>query len=806
MSDPTEGQIAVADTNNPTPDRSVLFPGMVGLSTGEEQIDTFEVSAEEYQLLLEIKGISAERRQRIREVAQIENLIKNSPALSDDPETDNKLKGDIAEQINTVFTTEMDLAKLIELIISHTYDYRIETRRLMAFLQSENVVRLMIDNIFKYFSTRPQRGSKIKREVESSEEVQQKLEGFLEYIEENYDPYISNRTIAKYIAHIQRKIYEEYGDYNVLEWFQRPEIRQRLIRKVSDQIEHIVNTESVKNARTRAGNSENSNDQNLKTFIEIYRSMFFYRESGRIVFDLERFREFFLYTVPKIQNEYKLTNSDLREYLKATCRYYFERSRTLMMRVITGRSQVQEIPFTGLDNALDFIDQKIEENTQILTINNGSNNFLSDPRNIHPHHAYFYSACQSEGGMDRAIAEQELKKMFPHIQNFEEISAELQRVLTTAQGYLKYLEETMSFDKNETICKSKKIRECMDYPELIRIAIEGTEEAGEAPIDENQQKINRFEARRKLELASMILDCENERIMVYLQDDIARINEHLFGIRQEFSENGNAYTIVKIDTERDIPLKIEEGNRYVLFFEDDIETGPRLLKSVSVPAHSNINDEIEALSRVTNPDNIKVVELIPASFSGTKCWLMNKDGRILREKSMYSILTKLIRSEVDADQITDLIGMTIVVDDEASYEEIKRKIDLYYANLFKSKGSENRYQAEVEDVRVRPNIAKSCKYQAYKKKIAIPVKLGSRKKMKINTEIRVFRKFKNLFEELSSHHDASHERYVIRRNNPVIHIVAPRSLYPYVYGHAKRDPRDPFNEPQTVPKTPLINK
>ncbi len=186
------------------------------------------------------------------------------------------------------------------------------------------------------------------------------------------------------------------------------------------------------------------------------------------------------------------------------------------------------------------------------------------------------------------------------------------------------------------------------------------------------------------------------------------------------------------------------------------------------------------------------INQLAKNISGNK--LSNGRFDYIYQKSEYSILTKLVRkSDLNPRDITDYIRMTFVVESEEDVAKIANHIKHNFMSFGKTFKSENKGWEHIDTSQssqnLRPNLAKSDHYKSIRPVIHFTVRSATTRYI-YNTllEMRILH-IDDLAKEKSQNNDASHEKYVRRREEECAETIVPAKFYPEIY----EIPKDEYN-------------
>ena len=162
-----------------------------------------------------------------------------------------------------------------------------------------------------------------------------------------------------------------------------------------------------------------------------------------------------------------------------------------------------------------------------------------------------------------------------------------------------------------------------------------------------------------------------------------------------------------------------------------------------------------------------------------------KRFKIINTKTEYSLITKLIRKNLREDEITDVLRMTFVVDNEEKLKRVSKHIETNYTSFGRELKIENRGYEHIVSTStsstVKKNLSKSNDYKSLRYVLKIPIRSEKGQKPHAReVEIRILH-LDDLGKERSQYHHASHDAYKNRREIECAQTLYPRELYPELY-------------------------
>lgn len=275
---------------------------------------------------------------------------------------------------------------------------------------------------------------------------------------------------------------------------------------------------------------------------------------------------------------------------------------------------------------------------------------------------------------------------------------------------------------------------------------------------------------------------------------VARLKWEIFEIVYRSSYNPR-FTFRKDDAER-IKAKMEATS-------EDLQLKLDALKTLRFIDHQS--GEIKLLGEITTieaknvcPQNASIgeIKLIPATFAGQDCYLLQGDGgkdsrEYINLKTLESIVTKLILDrKTDPDEVTDLIRMTFVVNDLDELKRLKHDMEIGIAPGVRLIKWEDTYTEDrdrgMKHLGKNPN--KSKKYKTLRAVCYIPVSSGDKPYI-VKFEIRVLL-LSDAIKEKSQYNETGHTKYERKRSTNSIPVLGPEELFPEYYEKEEKDPND----------------
>lgn len=728
---------------------------------------------------------------------------QTSPRLLDDDYEDRSLKRDIVADLNRRIALRAPLFEVIETIGRTCFDLGIPAEKLISFLESDDVMDLLIDKVLtrkhsrwngdnakSIIATSLETGiykceavktSREKRPVdeETGDEIRRKIV----YFQDHYNPQRKENTVVKFLKELESK----YAEYDVLGWLKKNKhLLVTLVRGGRNtQSRHVANmVNEIYIARARL-NPAQFIELNLYQFFSAYEiegiheAPAFVRamsgvnlddhSSGTIChFDLERLAGFFARQLKKISGP-EMNLLQLRRELIEGCIRKIDSIRPSPAAIIflDQPGKAQSFSFERA-TVITELTARITDACQVVSSHVDIRNLLYDPMGVPPEMQQNYRDWyDGEGKLNVTDYRHFLRGIFGHKklkdgttkdEHFDKLK---RRATEMFQGVNEYL-ASVTTDLGLPPITVPSVQQVNDYAELIKIVCT-TEDPRE-----------RFAARRKIELAALMYTCTIAPRYAY-QDLEARATK----ADLEHSRRG-------IDYQSDVNDKV--------YFIDDPNFGPR---EISADRRSDLS-----------PDTpIKEIELIPVKFGGEiKCHLMPTSAddpfEYMGKKTLFNMLTNLLNEDNKrAKDMTDILRMTFVADSEAQLTALQRYIETHYISFGRSVKHENRYKDDGNDVNVAENQAKADDYRAIRYVVDITVEDDKNgKDYAVPIEIRILLT-EDLIREKSAHHPAGHRKYEERRLKQVVeNKLAPKEIFPEIYKQEGPDPDDIFQTVRTVVK------
>lgn len=605
----------------------------------------------------------------------------------------------------------------------------------------------------------------MKKEVDT--ETEQGIKQDIEKFSKGYSPGDPERTIGRCIE----ELIEKYPDYRVEKWILENVIifvnivRNRISEKCDaieekDRHRHIANV--VYGIYEREGRTDPAR------FIRIFIRTFLKMEKGGILYiNLEKLGEVADQRLARIQSK-QFSLEQLKAIMISACVEEASKMPISCKKIVIEDSNgvIREEDFSDKEELMDAIRKCVSDNTPILSPLVHPENLLIDPESCSPEIERNYMEWFSGKKKERVFYYRAyMRQIFTkrskerkRKERFSVIERRVSEILANVNNYLDYMAEKLEYP---TIMLSEKVRGINDFRQLAKIAYDE---------DQRYSKIDRFEARRKIELAKFLYKCQTTDNLVYRNHAAREIQAKL-----EAQHLGN------LQVDRESPL------REIKYFDmPPVEDAEDVLEGAAVIHDFTRDDEQGELS-----ERKKILKLIPANFNGHRCWLLppveeeeaGKSREYIGKKKFFGMLTKVIHDNVQPDEITDLNRMTFVVDDINQMLALHENIERYYSSFGRALKVENKYGTliDVKSLNIRGNDTSSENYKAlrYVATIEIPDATG-KNDVGTNLEIRILLT-EDCVSERSVHAKTSHQKYDYKRSRRVAERLIPKEIYGEIF-------------------------
>ncbi len=766
-----------------------------------------------------IKSVVIETADLLRDARRIDPVDPDSlPAVCLDKEEDRTFKRNTMDYLSTQMSIESPFHEAIELISKRAFDRGIHPDQLTAFFEAEDILNLLIRHVItKQYSqdrgpgviasvlnsvniklaTVHSRASKKKVEGDFEKEVLSYFKDFSEH----YDPYDARYTVSQFI----QKLEDAFPQYDLLNWFlENQHLFTKLLRGHSEKNTEDIDPEKCHVQKVvRTAYEKRAKEKGLQEqFINLYIPYFLeYKPAtldiardvrkGSIPVEIpakwilhrDQIVAFFQKIAPKIEST-EVSKVHLRTMITEAClkKIFASQCFTVEFSDRNGKSH-EEQEFSNFEELEEFAKEKIKSTAIVSTSYVELVNLLANPDSIpdelEKDYQRFYD---DEGKLKTATYNKSLRTMFALVADYDQdgtpekermtkIKARLNEIFTESQGYLDHLhgeERGLGIPSPNDF---PEVRASIDYAELVRLACRGeTEEI-------------RFAARQKIEIGWLIYICKNDAAFVFAEHEAKSFKLHL-----ENSADG-------LNIDKTKPLS------RVVFKKHISEDGGAQVEVVG------IQDDDEDL--LLNEEDLRTLKLIPGTIANQKCFLLtaNHDNTDPYEymdlKSVYSLITKLIRKRAKVENITDYSRMTIAVE---TIEELRNVLDYFKDNYLifgqrvkvEVRGFEDA-GLELDDLGVESNPHKGSTYRAVRMvvKVIIPDSSGKRSYL-AKFELRIILLKDLLLEKMELDPlDSGHASYETRRQRGVMTIIQPQRFAPDLYKKVGPRPHDIFHRTST---------
>lgn len=776
-----------------------------------------------------IRSMVMETASILRDSRRIDPIDPDSlPVVCLDKEEDHTFKRNTMDYLSTQMSIESPFHEAIELISKRAFDRGIHPDQLITFFESEDILNLLIRHVITMqyshdrgpgviasvlnsvnimLATVHSRANKEKVEGDFEKEILRYFNDFSEH----YNPYDAQCTVAKFI----RKLEEAFPEYDLLNWFlENQHLFTKLLRgyshKTTDHIDpkkchvrKVVRTTYEKRAKEK-GLQEQFINLYLPYFLEykaatsdiardVRKGAIPVEIPAKWILHRDQIAAFFQKIAPEIESP-SVSKVHLRTMIIEACLKKIFASKCFTVEFSDRTEKYhQEEAFSNFEELAEFIKEKIKSTAIVSTSYVELVNLLANPDSIpdelEKDYKRFYD---NEGKLKTPTYYKSLRTMFALVADYDDdgtpekekmtkIRARLNEIFTEAQGYLDHLhgeERGLGIPSPNDF---PEVRTSIDYAELVRLACRGeTEEI-------------RFAARQKIEIGWLIYICKNDAAFVFAQHEAKNVKLHL-----ENSSEG-------LNIDKTKPLS------RLIFKKRISEDGGDQVEIIGVQD----DDEDICLEE----EDLRTLKLIPGTIANQKCFLLtaNHDNTDPYEymdlKSVYSLITKLIRKRSKVENITDYTRMTIAVE---TIEELRNVLDYFKDNYLifgqrvkvEVRGFEDA-GLDLDDLGVELNPHKGSTYRAVRMvvKVIIPDSSGKQSYL-AKFELRIILLKDLLLEKMELDPlDSGHASYETRRQRGVMTIIQPQRFAPDLYKKVGPRPYDIFHRTSTElkKKTDFIN-
>lgn len=770
-----------------------------------------------------------------RDFRLIEKInIHGTPKLLSDDDLDNALKSDIIDNLDSRIGTAVPFMEEIETIARVCFDRGIPADRLVAFLESEDVLTFLVEEVLAYSHSR-YRGSNIKAIVASvidtviyklehfaarkrKEPVNAVIAGELEdkiaYFKKTYDPKDKRCTVFNFI----RRLKKAYPNYDVATWLKvnksilvemlrgRPE-EQYDEETTNPRSRHVANmVDDVYEQRGQINPDQfirlnlnkffiyyNPSDMDTPAFIRVHADTTGIHKISKIcVIDIRGIVEFFDEIMPRIQSG-GTTLIELRKKIIEACE---ERICTQMIthdKIIVRDSEgnykvwkvIDRDPFreapTGTDvidrmEFSDYVAREITASCQVISSHIDVGNLLVDPLRIPPEiRKHYEDWFTQEGDLRKGPYHQYLRGIFGQTKK--------QTTGTKPERRRQQLEEFETIKRrvseifervNEHLAS---VSDNLGIPPITLADIAAINDYAElVKIACTSSNLTRcFCARRKIELAILTYTCMVTPRKVYQEHEAKEVKRVLEGTAQGIKTFPEEQVVTFLD--------YPDGDVREIKGDDDPASRiqsvqRRKFRLIRAQVANNINCHVLSVASEADGDE---GETNPLEYIG--------------KKSLNSMITRLLTGEDKrAKDITDLLRMTFVVESIEDLVSLQEHLENNYISFGRTLKIENRYGefVRVQAFNVERSAAKSDRYRTLRYVIDIPIQDEAGKRVyAVPMEIRILLR-EDLMKERSSFHEASHEKYEKRRLKIELKRIAPPEIFPEIYQRIGPDPNDVF--------------
>lgn len=742
--------------------------------------------------------------------------IHAAPVLLDEHSEDLMLKSDIVDDLESRIGVAAPFIEEIERIGKACFDRGIPAERLIAFLESKDVLNFLINVVLEKSRYRGSNlesmivsaidaliyrlenfADKKRRKRKVNQETETNLMKKLKYFQANYDPRSKKYTISRFIKELET----QYAGYDIISWIKKHKalfielIRGRAEEKYNednpppDETRHVANI--VNDVYQARGQLEPAKfiESNFDRFFSEYNSAdvqnapAFLRKIAGIkdqeyqticVIDLDELKLFFDEKLQKLQN-HNLNLLQLRGELIDACSRKINGINLLpAVLIFSNQSGVSEICSDSDKNILiEAVTGKIRETCQFVSSHVDVKNLLFDPIGIPPEMEKNYEEWfDDDRELNQTAYRRYLRGIFGHTtvtREGETKDEQFNRLKIRATAIFEQVNEylvSVSAGLGIPPITVDSVQEVNDYAELVKI------------VCTTKDPRERFAARRKIELAALMYTCMITPRYVYREYEAKATKAAL-----EHSSRGIDYQSDRHDA---------------VWFVDNPDAQPAKV-------------ELKDLVKLPDKTPVQQISLIPVKFGGEiKCHLTptsaDDEFEYMAQKSLFSMLTNLLNEDNKrAKDMTDILRMTFVVDSIEDLAALQKYLETNYISFGRSLKRENRYGKLVDvssTVATAENGAKSQDYHTlrYVVDISVPDENDRTKTYAVPEEMRILL-IEDLIKERSAHHPASHKRYEERRLQQVIkRKLAPEIIFPEFYKQVGPDPDDVFKATDTTIK------
>lgn len=758
------------------------------------------------------KIVEASREIEIAEPIDYSKL----PNLLDDHDEDVRFKSDIVHRLGSRLDTKLNLRAEIEQLTRIAFEIGIEPQKLTEFLESDQIIEIMIDVAINYPHSRRRTSSLLARIGSTSESIESKLMAAadkftkkempleieteilakLQFFRDDFKPGDQKYTVVRLVEELSN----DYPEYDIPGFMRKN--KQYLI-------------DAIKGAPTRELPAGKNHIRNL--IIQGYRKCAAESEENAVKFirlnlpnlmqaRMEDDTPLLTINANEIQKFFRTLMSTMRKagigpvkFRRAIQDMFAEIHANIgvdVEQVLIKSGNTTRVEKVYSDEQLGSL---IREMVSEATKHSGSYidivDLLSDPENVPPSLEEDHKLFFKEDGSFSDAYYHRVRSLFSLVleseggkakqEDFEQVRAKLSTAFEAINHYLKDYDEALGLPP---IAQIREVVEENEYGNLVRLACT------------TEDKTVRAAACAKIQLAMLHYSIAYSPRFVFQDHDAKQIK-----LRLERLRNG---LVIKHNAEGKVPVRkirfIENIGGLVYVMDDDPDE-----PETEIPVVSDLNE----------------MYLIPAKLGGTECFVMPvgvdeggspidyaevgeidlKTFEYIGKKSSESGKTKILRREkYRAKDITDLIRMTFVVKSFVEFFKLKDHIEREYLSFGQILKFENRYDqtftreyaTDQYDNPSKDGSYRCLRYVAY---MPIPSSDGTHSYF-APIEMRIML-IEDAAMEKSNHHKASHQRYEIDRRQEIAELLRPHAIWPELWKEEAPNPKDPFKRKRMVLKS-----
>ncbi|MFH1218820.1 MAG: hypothetical protein V1679_03190, partial [Candidatus Peregrinibacteria bacterium] len=717
--------------------------------------------------------------------------VHTLPKLLKDDKEDELLKNDIIDHLNSKISARAPLYEEIEMVANECFDKEVRPENLIKFFESDKILLMLVDSVLNMEHSRYRASNALaavsstlqsaalkintvinrKKKKPVTPEIKEKLELFFDNFKYKYDPRDPQYTVQAFMQRIK----EKFAEYDVVSWIIKNKRKFVALVKGYD-VDDLLEIESEKNSHIESIVEEAYLKKGKKfpgKFIAIYSDKLFKitpskmgdsaDEEVLITINTAELNKFFNKSISKIEDRERGAKF-YQQLIIEEC----------IKRTIGHREVLRKIYKMGKDNegnpksefiecekekeVAETIRKIIEENPRISISHIDVTNLLANPTETPQEIKDNYKEFFNERGEPTKAYEDILRSLFgikreedetKRSEDLRSTKARVKHIFKEVDMILQKAHSDLNMPTPQTF---DSIKNETEYGELVKIAC----------TSGNPQE--RFAARRKLQLASLVYSCMYDRRWVYKKEDAQQIKERLESVTEG--------------------IKIEHDKQLEEIHFIDRRNGK--VEIVSDPS-----------KELKEGGNLRTETLIPAKFGGVKCHLLSPRGdtEYMSLKSLFSYVLKIIHKEkTRAKDVVDIIRMTFVADSMEDLQKIQKQIETHYISFGRALKIENLYGAPLKrkGVNLNANRHKSKEYKTLRYVVDVPIFDKAGNEIYLATiEIRAFLK-EDLARERSHYNDASHQMMEKRRLRTCMETLTPKEIYPEFYEVRGFDPDDIF--------------